>query len=493
MISRSVTQRQGVLAFSGFKHFVANFIEVPNEFFDIALRLLNGPSLKVLGYLLYRTFGWKDEHGNPIYCDEVTITSSELSTSAGVGERHVNRSLKTLIQYNFIECIREPRKATKGRRALSGIYKVKYAPLGTPYTKDVAHFRGFYSGAGNYTRMPEEFFSYVLPTQNHADTKIVAAVFRETIGWRDLDRPGKRRRTAPLNRDKIKRLTGIRSNETVRRRLDACIDKRFVRRVAEGKWHPNPQHRRPALYAPYYLSTSDVIELSVREKLVLHLSQLEAKCLYSTYQNRPRGARTKIGQEEHVPNQAKSTYQNRPTEHLPNQADIKSLPSNNNNKQNVVAVVMLCDFGFDKKTAIHIADNNPHDVIAKQLGWMPLRKVQKNRLGYARRAIEQDWSAPEPRHLQNSQMSLANRKKAEEAATAKAEAARERRQRNERRLILLAEWGSLTYEQQQQLHQATIEHCTSAARRRILQRHTDLANPPKATLEFMAKHISLVA
>lgn len=51
--------------------------------------------------------------------------------------------------------------------------------------------------------------------------------------------------------------------------------------------------------------------------------------------------------------------------------------------------------GFDDRTARRLAARHPLEVIQRQIQWLAQRVAHRNRLGFLRRAIEQDWPKPE--------------------------------------------------------------------------------------------------
>jgi hypothetical protein len=53
------------------------------------------------------------------------------------------------------------------------------------------------------------------------------------------------------------------------------------------------------------------------------------------------------------------------------------------------------DAGFDELTARRLAERHPKQVVQNQIEWLPSRTAARNRLGFLRRAIEQDWPKPE--------------------------------------------------------------------------------------------------
>lgn len=367
--------------FQGFEYPEANSVFCPNEFFDIGIPSLNGPQLKILGYFIRRTLGWRDEDGNPIE-DEVLITSNELSKKAGVGERHVKPSLQLLEKLGFISCVQKPSKSIAGKSAQSGMYALQNAPQGSLYTADLDQFKGFHPGVGNCTFTPNAFFDFVLPTQDHAKSKVIGILIRHTIGYVDPSRPGGRRRKVSLGRNRIKALTGIKSNSTVDSTLKYCIANNFVQCERDGVWHCDPRKRKAGEYSIYFAGSL----------------QNKNGSTESTSQIGPEEALPKTGQESYFPKQAKSTSQIGPRKHFPNRAFIKET-KNKLNKQKAAAVddsilELLQPFFDDPVDIRHLASVATPEQIQNQVDWLPQRNPDANPAGLLRRAIEGNWPKP---------------------------------------------------------------------------------------------------
>lgn len=87
------------------------YTQVPDEVLDVLTPYLSGAELKVLLYIIRRTFGWKKDM-DAISIDQMTngittTTGRRLDLGTGLSRRHVLRALKSLQEKEVILAIRQ--------------------------------------------------------------------------------------------------------------------------------------------------------------------------------------------------------------------------------------------------------------------------------------------------------------------------------------------------------------------------------------------------
>ncbi|MFX9031543.1 hypothetical protein ABTN13_20795, partial [Acinetobacter baumannii] len=70
-------------AFQGYAPPTSSTTYTPNQFFDVVLPRASRGCLRLVAYLIRKTLGWSDEHGNP-QNPEATVTYRELIEKAGI-------------------------------------------------------------------------------------------------------------------------------------------------------------------------------------------------------------------------------------------------------------------------------------------------------------------------------------------------------------------------------------------------------------------------
>ena len=398
-------------AFQGYAPPTSSTTYTPNQFFDVVLPRASRGCLRLVAYLIRKTLGWSDEHGNP-QNPEATVTYRELVEKAGIGRGRIKEAIEEAVECRFINCLRfgQPHKA--GEEGFSALYSLRWDER-EDYITDREDFDGFFAGNGNLTHIPNDFFDFTIPNEPLALVKVVGVIIRHTIGFQT--KFGFRRQQVEMSFTEIMRRAGIASRSTMSIAIREALDKNHVCKVSEGFFDPNAgADSQAATYGIKWLEQSQ--EWPRIEPKVVNGSKIEPG---DRFQNRTGKSETvpKSNREmssEIEPNNgskfAPGTVPKSNQEGFQNRTDIKTTTLNNSSKQQQQVVVsdavavgpselrsyrILIDEGFDEEAARVLASKFPLGIIQEQIAALPLRKVSRNKLGMLRKSIEENWPIPE--------------------------------------------------------------------------------------------------
>ena len=136
----------GLMGFVGFKPPTSNTTYTPNQFFDVVMPNASRGCLRIVAYLIRKTLGWCDAHGNP-QREQIEVPYAELIRKAGLSRDVIRSALDEGVSKNFIICVREGRKASTGDRGESACYALKW-DASSHYARSLEGFAGFYEGEG---------------------------------------------------------------------------------------------------------------------------------------------------------------------------------------------------------------------------------------------------------------------------------------------------------------------------------------------------------
>ena len=390
----------GTQVFQGYAPPTSSTTYTPNQFFDVVLPRASRGCLRLVAYLIRKTLGWSDEHGNP-QNPEATVTYRELVERAGIGRGRIKEAIEEAIESRYINCLRfgQPHKA--GEEGFSALYSLRWDEREN-YITDANDFDGFFAGNGNLTHIPNDFFDYTIPTEPLALVKVVGVIIRNTIGFQT--KYGFRRQQVEMSFSEIMRRAGIASRSTMSIAIKEALDKNHVCKVSEGFFDRNAGTDSQA--ATYGIKWVDATQ---SEPKLANGSKIEPG---NRFQNRtgnlptvPKSNRVKSSEIEPdngskiepatVPESNREAFQNR--------TDIKTTRENNIPKQQqttdaVVAggnslsllVGRLLGEGIDPARANRLVEDFPAERIIKQLDALPFRKVKSSKTGFLIRAIELD-------------------------------------------------------------------------------------------------------
>jgi hypothetical protein len=347
--------------FQGFKAPTSNTTYTPNQFFDVVIPNFSRGVVRIVGYLLRKTLGWCDAHGNPQE-EQVQVSYSELVHKARISRDMIRAGLDDALAGKLIECIRDGRPKLAHDAGQSARYSLQWS--NAAYTTKPAEFRGFFEGDGNRTDIPNEFFDVVIPNEPLSVIKVVGSVIRHSIGFQT--KHGRRRQQVALSFQHIQNYAQIGSRSDLAKAVRIALAKRYIVRVEDGVFSHRDDERRSATYA---LCWSDNL---IGQKIAPAVERSE--------------------------NQTSNGQISEPADRSENQTSIKTKPENETlNRQPVADTDLhqrLVSIGFSDKTAAKLIREHSSQTIEEQIAWLPHRTPARSPAGLLRRAIEQRWPAP---------------------------------------------------------------------------------------------------
>lgn len=408
-------------AFSGYAPPTSSTTYTPNQFFDVVLPRASRGCLRLVAYLVRKTLGWSDEHGNP-QNPEATVSYRELIENAGIGRGRIKEAIQEATENRYINCLRFGQPHRAGEEGYSALYSLRWDERES-YITDPDEFDGFFAGNGNLTHIPNDFFDYTIPTEPLALVKVVGVIIRNTIGFQT--KYGFRRQQVELSFSDIMRKAGIASRSTVNIALKEAVEKNHICKVSEGYFDPRAGAESSA--ATYGIKWIDQDDLPPKRAVVEFKSPNGSEIEPGDrFQNRTgkngtvpksnRGDGSKI-EPANGTGIEPGTVPKSNQEGFRNRTDIKTTQLNNLPKQQqqvegdavavgsqeLLSAKMLIEAGFDFEAAAVLASKHPLETIRRQVEWLPRRKATRNALGLLRKAIEEDWQEPEGTGVQTSE------------------------------------------------------------------------------------------
>ena len=408
-------------AFSGYAPPTSSTTYTPNQFFDVVLPRASRGCLRLVAYLVRKTLGWSDEHGNP-QNPEATVSYRELIENAGIGRGRIKEAIQEATENRYINCLRFGQPHRAGEEGYSALYSLRWDERES-YITDPDEFDGFFAGNGNLTHIPNDFFDYTIPTEPLALVKVVGVIIRNTIGFQT--KYGFRRQQVELSFSDIMRKAGIASRSTVNIALKEAVEKNHIRKVSEGYFDPRAGAESAA--ATYGIKWIDQDDTPPKRAVVEFKSPNGSKIEPGDrFRNRtgkngtvPKSNRGDGSEIEPANGTgiAPGTVPKSNQEGFRNRTDIKTTRLNNLPKQQqqedgdavavgsqeLLSAKMLVEAGFDFEAAAFLASRHPYETIRRQVEWLPRRKANRNILGLLRKAIEEDWQEPEGASVQTSE------------------------------------------------------------------------------------------
>lgn len=389
----------GLPAFTGFKSPTSSTTYTPNQFFDVVLPHASRGCLRLVAYLIRKTLGWSDEHGNP-QNPNAHVTYRELIENAGISRGAIKEAITEAMDKRFIDCLRfgQPHKA--GEEGFSALYSLRWDER-EEYFTSLPEFNGFFAGNGNLTHIPNQFFDYLVPREALAVVRVVGVIIRHTIGFQT--RFGFRRQHVEMSFSQIMRRTGIASSSTVSTALKAAVDRRYICKVSEGFFDPDAGVASKATTFGVNWEDSPQIEPDSANGSKIEAGDRSKNRSgdLGTVQKSKRDIGSEI-EADKGPKIEAETVQESKREAFKNRSDIKTTNLNNLPKQQQTDVVVgevkslsllvqkLMAVGIDGTKASELVEQFDADRIERQLKALPSRKVKSSVTGFLIRAIERD-------------------------------------------------------------------------------------------------------
>ena len=107
--------------FAGFAAPTSNTTFAPNQFFDACLPYCSRGVVRLVAYLIRKTLGWCDSHGNPQE-EQIAVSYRDLIDKAGISREMVRQALNEAVAGHFVECVRSGRANISGEVGHSASY-----------------------------------------------------------------------------------------------------------------------------------------------------------------------------------------------------------------------------------------------------------------------------------------------------------------------------------------------------------------------------------
>ena len=383
-------QAQNTPLFLGFSPPTSNTTYTPNQFFDVVLPYSSRGVVRLVAYILRKTLGWCDAHGNPQET-EILVSYRDLEKNAAIGHSMIRRAIDEAIAARFIRCVRPGRAKKSGISAETALFELRWDDR-SQYTTSPQTFHGFYAGQGHRTYIPNGFFDVTVPCEPLSVVKLVGAIVRHTIGFQT--KYGFRRQQVQMSFTTLQRHTNLSRNH-LNKALQAALFHNYILRIEEGFFDPNAgQLSKASVYGVRWLDSS--IHQLIGPKRLPEPEPITPKRLPGkppadhskkvtgiTPKRRPEDRSEKVTDIEiKHRNKTSQIKQQQPAKGRP--AAVVS-PETFNQLQNQ---------GFSKRDAKCLASTYPEQQIRDQINWLEKRNPRQNRLGMLRRAIEENWDEP---------------------------------------------------------------------------------------------------
>lgn len=449
-------------SFKGFEPLNSNYVYCPNQFFDICLKSNSRGMIRIVAYMIRQTLGWLDENGEPVQ-HTVKVSYNDLIRKAGVSRGAIAEALQRAVAMGFLDCHTSARPDQRGLVGQSAEYTLKWS-TSDQYAKSFEDFDGFYSGEGHRSPVPNAFFDQIIPNETLAVIKVVGAVIRHTVGYQNQF--GGRRSVTPLSCSYIQRYTAVSKREAIVGAIRHAQQAGFIARVEHGNFSHRANEQTPATYAIRWQGQADSICTSSKREPAIDQSKKGT----STGSKREPGDQYKKG------------------------TSIEKTNSNNTFKQQAVVdldgvIESLIKAGFDRHAAESLIRERGVEVVQRQLAWIDARNP-KNKTAMLRRAIENDWEAPEKiLHkekiaMKRDQLTVATQElqKADRLATEK------KRQRLEQKQELQQIWRQTSLHDRRTLIEAAADRVKGERLRDIIRRQSaETENPHGQVLDELAR------
>lgn len=228
--------------FGGFQLPGSNTTYTPNQFFDLVLRNAKTTGVvRAVAYVLRKTLGWSNSDGSPQETEIVT-DYAHLMSEAGISRASIREALDECLDKKYLSCLRKARPDQCGKKAVSALYELAWDDEGD-YTTDAEAFSGFFSGEGNRTYIPNQFFDLVIPNEKLSVIKVIGAIIRHTIGFQN--RYGHRRKEVSMSITHLMRVTKM-SRESVRVALNRAIELGCIVKTRAGTFDMSSEQANEA-------------------------------------------------------------------------------------------------------------------------------------------------------------------------------------------------------------------------------------------------------
>jgi hypothetical protein len=384
---------EGSALFRGFHSLEANFLYCPNQFFDLCLPHCSRGVVRLVAYMLRRTLGWLDTHGNPIE-QRIAVSYQDFIDAASISRGAVGQAIEDAIDARFVRRVKRGRANENGRAGEAARFELCWDESGD-FISTPKEFRGFFTGEGHRSPIPNDFFDVVIPDESLAVVQVVGAVLRHTVGYQNQF--GGRRQQAPLSYNYLQRYTGIGGRRHLTDAIQQALQANYIRVAQEGVFDPRAGHNgMAAQYAVKWAEDGS--------RLADNGSKREpapnGSGAHGTVQKGNQRYSSKREPAEAYRKGTSNGPKREPVERF-KKGTIEKTYSNNTSKQQQQSAAAadclenLIKEGFDSRTATMLLNQAEPQSIYNQIAWLDRRQPSRNRLGMLRRAIQENWPEPQ--------------------------------------------------------------------------------------------------
>lgn len=230
--------------FQGFSAPKSNTLYTPNQFFDVVIPNSSRGTIRLVAYLIRKTLGWVDTEGNPKN-SEAYASYKELEQKAGIGHSAIRAAIDEALEKRYIECLSMGAPHSPGQTGHSALYRLRWDHSGE-YIKDPFAFDGFFRANGHLTYIPNAFFDYLIPREKLSVIRVVAAIIRYSIGFKEGE--GYRRQHISMSLSQLQRKT-LMHKETASLGIQEALALGYLKREQEGIFSPDLSIQRAATYS----------------------------------------------------------------------------------------------------------------------------------------------------------------------------------------------------------------------------------------------------
>src|ERR1700674_189575 len=112
--------------FPGFELPRSNTTYTPNQFFDVCLPHCSRGVVRLVGFMIFRTFGWCDQYGNP-RDEHIEVSYQDLVNLAGISRGSLRTTIDEALAANLIRVVRCGSPSQAGKSATSNAFALKWS------------------------------------------------------------------------------------------------------------------------------------------------------------------------------------------------------------------------------------------------------------------------------------------------------------------------------------------------------------------------------
>ena len=379
----------------GFDPPSSNVTWCPNQFFDVVLPHFPRGVVRLVGYLLWQTLAWNDEHGQPRRTRH-RVSWETLGPRAQVSRGALGEAIRLALAARLLRPVAAEDGVLPGR-VLPETLELRWHD--GPYTRSPSEFRGFFLGRGHRTYVPNQFFTVVIAREALAVSRVVGAIARHSIGF-EVER-GHRRTDVALSCKALARLTNL-SITSVHDALGVALRRGYLSQVEAGAIGRGTA--QPALATRYALRWRDTVDDDGEGEPGSRASRTptarsadpSSKTGMAPVQKVvwPEFKKANGIEEEMKPlneTLAKPAADQPPRAPLP--GDRRRPVETGKLADRAALEARLRDIGFTGRSVTALAAF-PRERIERQIAWLADRSATRSPLGLLRRAIEEDWPPP---------------------------------------------------------------------------------------------------